>query len=269
MEDWGTFYYRRPLMIAHRGASGSAPENTLAAFAAAREAGADGIELDVTRCASGEVVVIHDDTVDRTTDGSGAVSAMPLQALRELDAGAWFGPQFAGERVPLLAEVLDATGASLRINIEIKACYTPGGGVEALYQRNVSIEEEIAALVRERGLQETILISSFNLAVLRRMQAAAPELQRGLLFASRAAVPLAWAWARRWVGAHALHPSAGGLDAAWVSRARERGYRVNVWTVNDPQVMRRVMAAGVDGIITDYPARLRALLEEAGDKGDA
>lgn len=257
MRDWCSFYHRHPLVIAHRGAGGSAPENTVAAFAAARGAGADGIELDVMRCASGEIVVIHDATVDRTTNGSGAVSAMPLQALRELDAGAWFAPEFAGERVPLLAGVLDAFGTSLRINIEIKGRALRGDG----------IEEEIAAMVRARGLQEKVLVSSFNLAALRRMQAAAPGLQRGLLFSSWAAVPLAWAWARCWAGAHALHPSAAGLDAAWVGRARKRGYRVNVWTVNDPEVMRRVVAAGVDGVITDHPARLRAVLEQLG-KGE-
>jgi len=253
MEDWGTFYYRRPLVFAHRGASGSAPENTMAAFEAARAAGADGIELDVTCCASGEVVVIHDDTVDRTTNGSGAVATMPLATLRALDAGSWFGPQFAGERVPLLAEVLDALGGVLRINIEIKAHTVHSGGIEG----------EVAALVRARGLRESVLISSFSLTCLRRMQAAAPELQRGLLLAPRAGMPLAWAWARR-VAADALHPAAAGIDDGWVRRAAERGYRVNVWTVNDPAEMRRMVAAGVDGIITDCPERFAS--EKCGEQ---
>lgn len=256
MHDWGSFYHRHPLVIGHRGASGSAPENTLAAFLAARDAGADGIELDVMRCASGEIVVIHDDTVDRTTNGSGAVSAMPLEALRELDAGAWFAPEFAGERVPLLSEVLDAVGGSLRVNIEVKGRCPRGDG----------IEQEIAALVRARGLQESVLVSSFNPLALRRIQAAAPELQRGMLFASSYAVPLVWSWARRWVGAHALHPRAASIDAAWVKRAGERGYRVNVWTVNDPRTMHRMVAAGVDGVITDHPATLRELLDELGGR---
>lgn len=258
MRDWRSFYCRRPLVIAHRGASGSAPENTMAAFRAAVAAGADGIELDVTRCASGEIVVIHDATVDRTTDGSGAIAELSLRALRNLDAGAWYSPEFAGERVPLLAEVLDELGASLRVNIEIKGRELRGEG----------IEREIAAMVCGRGLQERVLISSFNLAALRRMEAAAPDLQRGLLFASSAAAPLAWAWARRWAGAHALHPSAAGLDDAWVARAQRRGYRVNVWTVNDPAVMRHLVVAGVDGVITDHPARLRAVIDQLGKGKD-
>lgn len=252
MRNWSSFYCRRPIVFGHRGASGSAPENTLAAFQAALDAGADGVELDVMRCGSGEIVVIHDDTVDRTTDGSGAVAAMPLGALRELDAGSWFGPEFAGERIPLLAEVLDTVGGSsrvvpCRINIEIKARGPRSG-----------IEEEIATLVRARGLQERVLISSFRLAALRRMWEAAPELQSGVLLPVRAVVSLAWAWARRWVGADALHPPVAGLDAGWVRRAKEHGYRVNVWTVNDRMTMRRVVAAGADGIITDHPARMRA-----------
>jgi len=251
MDDWRSFYHRHPLVFAHRGASGAAPENTLAAFQAALDAGADGIELDVSRCASGEIVVMHDNTVDRTTDGAGAISDLSLEAMRALDAGSWFGPQFAGERVPLLAEVLDAFGASLRINIEIKGRGRRGDGIEG----------EIAAMVRARGVQETVVISSFSLAALRRMREAAPDLQRALLFVSEAAAPLVWAWARRWAGAHALHPSTAGLDAAWVDRAKSRGYRVNVWTVNDPEVMRRMVAAGVDGIITDEPARLRGILD--------
>ncbi|HHX43131.1 MAG TPA: glycerophosphodiester phosphodiesterase [Chloroflexi bacterium] len=259
MEQWPLFYHSQPLVIAHRGASGSAPENTMAAFQAAIDEGADGIELDVTRCASGEIVVIHDDTVDRTTDGSGAVADLELDALRALDAGSWFAPSFAGERIPLLAEVLDAYGASLRINIEIKGRELCDGGVE----------KEIAAMVRERRLQESVLISSFNPCALKRMQAAAPELQRGLLFVAPSTMFRAWSWAGHWVEAHALHPSAAGLDAAWVARAREGGYRVNAWTVNDPEEMLRVVASGVDGVITNYPGRLRALLQRcrAGEDG--
>lgn len=251
MHDTHPFYHRRPLVIAHRGASGSAPENTLAAFQAALEAGADGIELDVTRCGTGEIVVIHDDTVDRTTNGSGVVSTMSLWVLRELDAGAWFGPEYAGERVPLLSEVLDAVGSSLRINIEIKA----------RRRRSDGLEQEVAAMVRERGLQDRVLISSFNPFALRHVRREAPELQLGLLFGPPSAVPLVWSWARPWVGATALHPRAADIDAAWVQRTKERGYRVNVWTVNDPDAMRRVVEAGVDGVITDHPAMLRAILD--------
>jgi len=115
------FYRDQPLVIAHRGARDVAPENTLAAFRAAIDLDADGIELDVVRCATSEIVVLHDDSVDRTTDGSGLVQEIPLSALRELDAGAWFSDAFVDERIPLLQEVLDLIAPRFRINIEICA----------------------------------------------------------------------------------------------------------------------------------------------------
>ena len=111
----------RPLIWGHRGASDSAPENTLAAFKAAVRVGADGIELDVMHCGSGEIVVIHDDSVDRTTNASGHVGTMPLDTLRMLDAGARFAPGFSGEIIPTLEEVLDTVGHRVRANIEIKS----------------------------------------------------------------------------------------------------------------------------------------------------
>ncbi|MFH1086452.1 MAG: glycerophosphodiester phosphodiesterase family protein [Chloroflexota bacterium] len=244
------FYLERPLVIAHRGARDVAPENTLAAFHAALAAGADGIEFDVTRCASGEIVVIHDDTVARTTDGQGAVVALPLGALRALDAGAWFGPAFRGERIPLLGEVLDAVGGRLRLNIEIKGMRLRDDGLEA----------EIAAMVRRRGLGASTLISSFNPAALWRMRRAAPELARALLYARGQPLPLARAWVHGLVGATALHPHYALVDAAYLRRARRAGLRVNVWTVNDDADLTRLSDLGVDGLITDHPARALALM---------
>ncbi len=244
------FYLEQPLVFAHRGARDVAPENTLAAFRAALEADADGIELDVMRCATGEIVVIHDDTLERTTNGAGPVAAMPLYALRELDAGSWFAPQFAGERVPLLQEVLDAFGGKLRINIEIK-----GRGL-----RDDGLEEEIAEMIRARDLADTVLISSFNPMALWRMKRAAPELRRALLYAPRMPLYLSRAWARPLVQPQALHPEQSLVDREMLQTAHRQGYRVNVWTVNEPAEMRRLIALGVDGIITDHPAQLRQLL---------
>jgi glycerophosphoryl diester phosphodiesterase len=245
------FYLTRPLNIAHRGARDVAPENTLAAFQAALDAGADGIELDVTRCATGEIVVIHDDTVDRTTDGAGLIKALPYDAVRELDAGSWFDARFEGERIPLLPEVLDAVGGRLRINIEIKGRAWRGDGLEA----------EIAAMVRARALAEHVVISSFNPWALARMKRAAPELACGLLYASPAShLDLGPLVANGWLRAEALHPQLRLVTPFYMARAQRRGLRVNVWTVNQKAEMQHLIALGVDGIITDHPALLRHLL---------
>lgn len=245
------FYLNRPLNIAHRGARDIAPENTLAAFQAALDAGADGIELDVTRCATGEIVVLHDDTVDRTTDGAGPVRMLPYAAVRELDAGSWFDARFADERIPALTEVLEAVGGRLRINIEIKG----------RSWRDDGIEVEIAAMARARGLAQTVIISSFNPWALARMKRVAPELACALLYASPSlrldAGPLA---ARYLLKAEALHPHLKLVTPSYMARAQRYGLRVNAWTVNEEAEMQRLIALGVDGIITDHPARLRQLL---------
>ncbi|MBN1402109.1 MAG: glycerophosphodiester phosphodiesterase [Anaerolineae bacterium] len=244
------FYRDQPLVIAHRGARDMAPENTLAAFAAAIDAGADGIELDVTRCASGEIVVIHDDRVDRTTDGSGLVSQLPWAALRELDAGSWFGAPFAGERIPLLEQVFELVRGAVRINVEIKGMRRRGDG----------LEEEVAVMIARHSLAPWVLISSFNPWALWRIKAGAPALQRGLLYAPGQPLPLARGWARHLVRPHALHPRMDLVDGAYIAWARRQGYRVNVWTVNEDAAIERMIALGVDGIITDRPGRARQLL---------
>lgn len=244
---------QQPLVFAHRGARDVAPENTLAAFQAALEADADGVELDVTCCATGEIVVMHDDTVDRTTNGTGRVADLPFSALRALDAGAWFGPAFAGQRIPTLEEALELCAGRLRVNIEIKrhARRTSGGE---------GIEARIAEMVRTRGLQAQVIISSFDPLILMRMGRAAPELPLGLLYTDKAPPPLVRHASLALLKLDALHPQYNVVDEAYVRRARRRGWRINVWTVNEAQAMQAMIALGVDGIITDHPARLRALL---------
>jgi len=246
------FYLERPLIFAHRGASDVAPENTMAAFRAALEAGADGVELDVTRCATGEIVVIHDDTVDRTTNGTGPVSAMPLFALRELDAGSWFSSQFAGERIPMLEEVLDwAVETKMRLNIEIKARNRKGDG----------IEEEVAGMIRRRNLESQVIVSSFNPLALKRTKQVAPELPCALLYAAGGPTLGKKPLARFFLQLEALHPHFAMVDEKFMRWAVRQGYKVNVWTVNEPTEMVRMIHLGVDGIITDHPSKLRQLLE--------
>jgi glycerophosphoryl diester phosphodiesterase len=245
-----SYYLERPLVMAHRGAKDVAPENTLAAFEAAHDLGADAIELDVTRCATGEIIVLHDDTVERTTNGTGRAEALPLDALRALDAGSWFDAHYAGERLPLLEEVLAQMGHRVRFNIEIKGRSLSSDGIEA----------EVAAMLRRHGLVQETIISSFNPAALWRMRRAAPELGRGLLYAGDMPLALRRAWGRHLVKPQALHPHYGMVDAVYVAWAHRKGYRVNVWTVNEPDDIRRMADLGVDAIITDPVAETRRLL---------
>lgn len=240
----------RPFVIAHRGASGIAPENTLAAFEAAIAAGADGIELDVAPCATGELMVLHDDCVDRTTNGSGQLETMSFDALRVLDAGAWFGPEFVGERIPTLAEALDLAAGHVWVNIEIKGSHL----------RDATIADRIVALLRARGNRDRVLVSSFNPAILWRMARMAPQIPRALIYSPNLAFYLAHGWARYLVAPAALHPHMSLVNDAYMRSAHRRGYQVNVWTVNAPEDMRRMIALKVDGIITNEPARLRELL---------
>jgi glycerophosphoryl diester phosphodiesterase len=253
MIDLDRFYDGRTLNFAHRGASGYAPQNTLAAFLLAAEMGADGIELDVHLSADGEAVVIHDDTVDATTDGRGRVSRMKLSELKALDAGSWFGPRFAGERIPTLQEVFDAIGHRQLINIEIKV----ESGYHPLEQ-----EAEVVRLIEDNQMMHRVIISSFTPRSLRRVRKMNPHIPLGLLYGKPepAFLPLLLRWL--FVPYDALHPGLEMVRPGYVERARRRGNRVNVWTVNDVDDMRRMRDLGVDSIITDYPDILTGVLAE-------
>lgn len=221
---------------AHRGASGAAPENTMAAFRGAEEAGADGIELDVQLSRDGVPVVIHDDTVDRTTDGGGAVGRLLLRELRALDAGSWFGPSFAGEAVPTLEEVLDWAGGRLRLNVEIKAAAAGSAVLELL-----------RAFPRAR-----ILLSSFDHALLVRLRQADPDLPLGFLLDSpfwRRAVQRAAA-----CGAESLNPRHDHVSGSMVATCHRLGLLVYPWTVDEPGRLERLVRLGVDGAFTNVPA---------------
>lgn len=240
------------LNIAHRGASKVAPPNTLAAFVKAVELGADGIEFDVHLSADGVPVVIHDFAVDATTDGHGRVADMTLAQLKALDAGSRFDLAFAGERIPTLGEVLDAVGDRLLLNVELKSTSVRDNG----------LERAVIGQIERRGLSDRVLISSFNPFSLRRAGRIAPHIPLGLLYAPDLPLPLRRAWLAPLAPHQARHPHYSMVDARYMAWARRSGYRVNVWTVDEPDEMRRLIALGVDGIITDVPDVLRRLLEE-------
>ncbi|MBI3159402.1 MAG: glycerophosphodiester phosphodiesterase [Chloroflexi bacterium] len=234
----------RPAIFGHRGASAHAPENTLAAFRLAHSQGAEGIEFDVRLTGDGQVAVIHDDSVGRTTDGAGRVSRLPLAALREFDAGAWCDPAFAGERIPTLEEVLEMAGDDLILNIELKPA--PGG--------RRALAAAVAARVRRHARQAQVLLSSFDRQALALARRALPETATGVLAMPGAAGGWArWRYAGR--GPHrTLHLHHSDVSPRLLRRAHRAGQALFAYTVNAPEDLRRLFALGVDGIFTDDPA---------------
>lgn len=205
-----SFYTSRPLDIGHRGAPEAAPENTLAAFEAARQMGADGVELDVLLTADGVPVVCHNLTVDKTTNGTGCIRDLTVEQIKALDAGSWFHSRFAGERIPTLQEVLEWAGRDMDMLLN-------------------------------------------------------PEIQTGLLCAPALPIPLRRAWLHPLARPNALHPHHTMVTPGYLQWARNRGYHVNTWTVNEPAEMRRLTRLGVDIIITDRPNVLHEVLSGKED----
>ncbi|MCX6031299.1 MAG: glycerophosphodiester phosphodiesterase family protein [Chloroflexi bacterium] len=240
----------RPLILAHRGACRVAPENTLPAFQAAVDLGADGVELDVQYSSDGKLVIFHNPTLEATTDGAGRVTSHTFDDLRSLDAGAKFDPRFAGTRIPTLDEVLDLLAGKALVNIEIKALDLTGASLGA----------DIVAAVRAHGMADQVMLSSFNPFALRRARQVGPEIEGGLLIAPDLPAWMRWNVTRRISRANAIHPEHPMVDAAYLAWARRLGLPVRVWTVNDEADMRRMIALGVDAIITDVPDVTLALL---------
>lgn len=240
----------RPLIFAHRGAKAVAPENTIPAFLKAAELGADGVELDVQFSADGALIVIHNPTLEQTTDGHGRVTSFTLEELKQLDAGAKFDPRFAGTRLCTLEEALDAIGDRLLVNIEMKSFAMGTDGMA----------EQVAEIIRKRALYDQVIVSSFNPFALRRLKRTDSRIETGLLYAPDLPIYLSRAWLRPWAKPDAMHPEHVMVDAAYMRWARCNNYPVNVWTVNETADMQRMIELGVNAIITDYPDRLRKLL---------
>jgi glycerophosphoryl diester phosphodiesterase len=239
-----------PIIFAHRGASTDAPENTLASFRLALSQGVDAIELDARLSADGQVVVIHDPTVDRTTNGHGRVAQLSLTELRSLDAGSFFSQKYRGEKIPLLEEVFEAVGKKNFINVELKNSAT-------LHDQLI---EKVCALVKKQGLEKRVILSSFLASNLKKAKRLLPEVPRGLLVAS------GWkgAWTRSFgfsFGDYAaLHPYFTDVTKQQIVRVHRLRRRVHVWTVNQAEDIVRLNNWGVDGILTDDPqVALRAL----------
>lgn len=233
------------LAIAHRGASGYAPENTFAAFRRAIALGAGFIETDLQLSRDARLVAIHDATVNRTTNGQGAVHDMTLAELRRLDAGSWFGSEFAGERIPTIEEILEfANKHDVVFYLEMKPSGS-WGGEHAL----------ISALRESREIARTVVIS-FDAAILAAVRKIEPTLMTGLLFEGHIPNPLDKAIE---IGARQLAVRGDLVTPRLLKEARGHDLQVVCWTVNHPGHMRLLVQAGVDGIISDYPDRLLEL----------
>jgi glycerophosphoryl diester phosphodiesterase len=232
-------------VIAHRGASSYAPENTLAAFDLSLEMRVRHIELDVALTSDNHIVVIHDDKVDRTTDGSGLVASHTLAELRELDAGSWFGPQFEGERIPVFDEVLARYKGRAHIHTEIK------GKSESLSQRT-------ADLIRRHGMEGQVTVTSFRSAPLEEMRDCAPELPRGWLVRDLNDSIITQAHA---LGVTQFCPRADTVTPEFVHRLHAEGFVVRAWGVGTEELMQRLVQAGVDGMTVNFPDKLIAYLE--------
>jgi glycerophosphoryl diester phosphodiesterase len=240
-----------PKVVGHRGAAAYAPENTLESLREAARRGAGWVEFDVTLTADGVPIVFHDDTLDRTTNGKGAVAAASYERIRGLDAGAWFGFGFIGHRVPTLEEALRLILAEgLGANIEIKPC--PGRETE-------TAERAAAEILRLwPATRPPPLLSSFKAASLAAAKACAPHLPRGLLLYEDG-VP-SWKRDAREQGCVTVHCSQHNLTAEWAAEIRRRGYGLVAYTVNDGTKARQLREIGVQCIISDVPDRIRASL---------
>lgn len=221
-------------IIGHRGSAGTAPENTLASFATAIQAGADAIELDVQVCSTGELVIIHDMRVDRTTDGEGLVSQLPWTVLRQLNAG-------DGEKIPLLQEVFDLVDAKLEIHIELKAAGTA--------KKTAQLIEEYVK--KGHYTYQSFLISSFNHRELMEFRKHDTECRIAALIAH---TPVDYAVSFKDLGLWSLNVDFDNSSAEFVRSAHQHGYRFFVYTVNNLVDLNLLREMGVDGVFTDLPA---------------
>lgn len=269
-------------VIAHRGASAYAPENTLASFALAIEKKADWFELDCTLTKDGEVFVIHDGNLDRTTDGTGPASDKTLAELKALDAGSWFDAAFADERLPTLAEALDLAKDRIGVYIEIKNSDDDGRLLNAILKladkdqqrfrpaqrrkmmalieqsesKNLELTRKVIALIRERHMERQVVIQSFTPICCAVAIEDAPEIRTEFLGSNDEANPSKWAAYVRWgylIGAAGLNTNYDAVTPERLDEFHRDGKSVAAWTVDDPADMTRLAGWGVDRIITNKP----------------
>ncbi len=230
----------RPLNLAHRGASGHAPENTLSAIKKAHDLGADGVEIDVQLTADEQVVLLHDDTLQRTSTGFGPAQEVNLTQLQQLDAGSWFSKAFFGECIPTLQQALDCAQNQLYFNIEIKSSATA--------PRLVAAVVDILRNHRPAGLA----VTSFDTNTLEELTRLAPDIPSGFIFEEQLIDPTRSIWPILSADFHLINRD-------YVELCHALHKQIFVWTVNEQADMERMIAMGVDAVITNFPDRMAAL----------
>jgi glycerophosphoryl diester phosphodiesterase len=206
----------------------------------------NGFEVDVLMTRDRVPVVVHDQTLMRLAGGQGAIHSMTWKELSRLDVGSHFHPRFAGERIPVLSEVLDAYG-DMVLDIEIKG-FTPW---------SEGLEDAVVEMVKERGMTDRVIISSFNPLILRRVMKLEPRIMTGSNYVVDAILILRRMWFSPFVKPFSKHPQPYQVDEAYMRRQQRRGIRVIPWGVDDPADMRRMFELDVDGLISDFPSLLR------------
>ncbi len=231
-------------VTAHRGASGSAPENTLASLQKAIRAGADFSEIDVQETADGRIILLHDETLGRTTDGKGPIWLAELAELSKLDAGSWFAAEYSGEKLPLLETVIDSIDGKMKLNIELKV----NGHEQKLVQRVVEI-------LKNKRFTNQCIITSFDFETIQKAKHYNPKLRTGFIFGY---LPEDMDIFTAPVKILSVHKNLA--TAEFIAKAHKAGKKVHVWTVNDSTEMRRLIDLKADNIITNYPEKLRKII---------
>jgi len=247
-------------VIAHRGYSDAAPENTLSAARKAVQIGANMVEMDVGLTSDGEIVLMHDDDVKRTTNGEGLVENMSLAELKKLDAGSWFNPAFRGEQVPTLDEILEYAKGKISLNIEIKSY-----SVEKRSQ--FGIEKKIVDALEKYGMTEYVIISSFNEKALLRIKQINPRIPTALLIVSDGLFSSQVKKAAK-VKADAINEYSKFLRNGEIKRSQSYGLQVNTYTVDEPAKIASLIEHGINGIITNRPDLVLRILQEKFPKAD-
>jgi glycerophosphoryl diester phosphodiesterase len=236
--------FAKTVIYAHRGASGLAPENTMAAFRKAVEVGSHGIECDVQMTKDGKLIICHDELLDRTTNGKGLIISKTYDEISQLDAGSWFDKKFEGERVPLLEELLQlASESNIFLNIELKTGVVQYEGME----------EKVVEMVKEYGLLKKTVFSSFNHYCLYELKNKYPEAYTGALYMAGLYEP--WNYLRE-LKCDCAHPLYLGLKPPIIEGFLRNGYTINAFTVDDVGAAANLIKAGIEGIITNHPEKI-------------
>jgi glycerophosphoryl diester phosphodiesterase len=239
------------LVLGHRGALGHAPENTMASFELGLELGADLLEMDIHMSHDGELIVMHDAEVSRTTDGHGMIHDLALAEIKKLDAGAWFGDRFRGQRVPTLPEVLAWAKNRIPLVIEIKGSPHPAPG----------IEEAMVEVLRDHDMLDEVMAISFHHTSVKRVKELEPKLATGILFSGHLVDTVGVAKAAL---ADSVRPKWSYWTAELVEEVHAAGLTAHAWNANDEKRAEYLVGLGIDCIGTNYPERLRAYLDRNG-----